>query len=62
LEEWLGKRWRTEVTLTTDATGVVRWRGFPGWYEARAQDGKKVAMCNLAKAHPTASVMLPETE
>ena len=35
IEEWLGKRWRTEVEATTDAAGIVRWRGFPGWYEAR---------------------------
>ena len=35
IEEWLGKRWRTKVEATTDAAGIVRWRGFPGWYEAR---------------------------
>jgi hypothetical protein len=33
MEEWLGKRWRTEVTLTTDANGRVQWRGFPGHYD-----------------------------
>ena len=33
LEEWLGKRWRTQVTLTTDVNGAVQWRGFPGWYD-----------------------------
>ena len=40
LREWLGKRWRTEVELTTDATGTARWRGFPGWYEAGSGDAK----------------------
>lgn len=34
LEEWIGRRWRTEATLRTDAAGKVSWRGFPGWYEA----------------------------
>lgn len=34
LEEWIGRKWHTEVTLKTDAKGRVSWRGFPGWYEA----------------------------
>lgn len=34
LEEWIGRKWHTEVTLKTDAKGKVSWRGFPGWYEA----------------------------
>jgi GH35 family endo-1,4-beta-xylanase len=62
LEEWLGKRWRTEVTLTTNAAGVVRWRGFPGWYEVKSQNGKRVVMCNLPMARPTTSVTLAATE
>jgi GH35 family endo-1,4-beta-xylanase len=33
LEEWIGQKWRTQVTVTTDAQGRVQWRGFPGWYE-----------------------------
>lgn len=33
LEEWLGKRWRTEAALTTDAAGRIAWRGFPGSYD-----------------------------
>lgn len=32
LEEWIGRRWRTDVTLKTDASGQVNWRGFPGDY------------------------------
>lgn len=36
LEEWIGRRWRTEVTLKTNATGRVKWRGFPGWYDVQA--------------------------
>lgn len=35
LEEWIGRRWHTEVTLQTDAAGGVKWRGFPGWYEVQ---------------------------
>jgi GH35 family endo-1,4-beta-xylanase len=41
LEEWIGKRWRTDVTLKTDAEGRVHWRGFPGWYEVTVA-GKKM--------------------
>lgn len=33
LEEWIGRKWHTEVTLKTDSKGKVSWRGFPGWYE-----------------------------
>ena len=35
-EEWISGKWRTEVTVRTDAQGIARWRGFPGWYEAQA--------------------------
>lgn len=34
--EWINGQWRTEVTVRTDAQGVARWRGFPGWYAASA--------------------------
>lgn len=37
LQEWIGRKWRTEVTVKTDAKGKVSWRGFPGWYELTAQ-------------------------
>ena len=59
LEEWLGKRWRTQVTLTTDAVGMVRWRGFPGWYQANLQDGSRIAMCNFTQTCPSTSLTLP---
>ncbi len=36
LEEWIGRKWHTEVTLKTDANGAVKWRGFPGWYDVMA--------------------------
>ena len=42
LEEWIGRRWHTEVTLKTDANGSVKWRGFPGWYEVQAAGQKSV--------------------
>lgn len=35
LEEWIGKRWHTELTARTDADGRLAFRGFPGWYEIR---------------------------
>ncbi|MBK8040510.1 MAG: endo-1,4-beta-xylanase [Verrucomicrobiaceae bacterium] len=37
LQEWIGRKWHTEVTVKTDAKGKVSWRGFPGWYEVTAQ-------------------------
>lgn len=40
LEEWIGRRWHTEVTLRTDAEGCAKWRGFPGWYEVQAKGMK----------------------
>lgn len=42
LEEWIGRRWNTEVTLKTDASGHVKWRGFPGWYEVQLAGQKAV--------------------
>lgn len=46
LEEWIGRRWRTEVTVKTNAQGKVSWRGFPGWYEV---SGDGVQMLREAK-------------
>jgi len=42
LEEWIGRRWHTEVTLKADANGSVKWRGFPGWYQVQATGQKPV--------------------
>lgn len=60
LEEWLGKRWRTELSLTTDAAGIVRWRGFTGWYEvSEGEGGAVLTMCNFTRAHPSSSTIIP---
>lgn len=60
LEEWLGKRWRTELTLTTNADGMVHWRGFPGWYQVSPQDGKQtLPLSQFTRAQPSASIILP---
>ncbi len=42
LEEWIGRKWHTEITVKTDAKGAVQWRGFPGWYEVQAASQKPV--------------------
>jgi GH35 family endo-1,4-beta-xylanase len=42
LEEWISRKWHTEVRLKTDAKGKVSWRGFPGWYEVTAQGSKSL--------------------
>ena len=52
LEEWIGKKWHTEVTLKTDAKGRVNWRGFPGWYVATVASETKAV--SLMKANPAA--------
>jgi GH35 family endo-1,4-beta-xylanase len=44
LEEWIGRNWHTEVTLKTDESGLVKWRGFPGWYEVHAEGQKPVVL------------------
>ena len=50
LEEWIGKQWRTDLTLKTDAEGQVQWRGFPGWYEVTF--GSRSQSLPLTKARP----------
>jgi len=56
LEEWIGQKWRTEVTLKTDAEGRINWRGFPGWYDVKAVSQTKSVQ--LTKAQPKAPVTL----
>jgi GH35 family endo-1,4-beta-xylanase len=57
IEEWLGKRWRTEAELTTNARGEIRWRGFPGRYEA-VIDGTTVPFL-ASSASPAAVASMP---
>jgi GH35 family endo-1,4-beta-xylanase len=49
LEEWIGRRWNTTVTLTTGNEGDVRWRGFPGWYEVANKAGEKIATVEVTR-------------
>lgn len=55
-EEWIGRRWSTTVTLTTDKSGMVRWRGFPGYYEVRTKGGAPAAGFEVTKAAPGGKV------
>jgi endo-1,4-beta-xylanase len=57
LEEWLGRRWTTRITLTTGKGGTVRWRGFPGHYQLEA--GEHNREFTVSKAIPAAMVELP---
>jgi len=50
LEEWIGQKWHTEVTLKTDASGHVSWRGFPGWYEVST--ASQTMPISITKAKP----------
>lgn len=58
LEEWIGRRWNTTVTLTTGKGGIVRWRGFPGWYDIRAKDGGGAGSFEVTKAVPSGNADL----
>ncbi len=55
LEEWIGQKWHTEVTLKTDADGRVNWRGFPGWYEVSSTS--KMQAVQLIQNKPNAAVI-----
>lgn len=56
LEEWIGRRWNTTVTVTTGKDGIVRWRGFPGWYDVRTKDGS--GTFQITKSAPSGNVDL----
>jgi endo-1,4-beta-xylanase len=56
LQEWIGRRWNTTVTLTTGKGGIVRWRGFPGWYDVSTKTGDSVASFEATKAVPSGTV------
>ena len=49
LEEWIGRRWNTTVTLTTGKDGEVRWRGFPGWYDVSHKAGDKIGTMKITR-------------
>jgi GH35 family endo-1,4-beta-xylanase len=60
MEEWLGKRWRTEVTLTTDAAGRVEWRGFPGHYDIKIAGGSNATgRFSVSMRKPSSTATLP---
>ena len=45
-EEWIGNRWHTRQTVTSDANGIVKRRGFRGSYQLR------VSAARTAPFHP----------
>lgn len=55
IEEWLGKRWKTELRLKTNAAGEVTWRGFPGWYELSSSAIGSPVQVNCSTANPQAT-------
>lgn len=57
MEEWLGKHWRTEAELTTDASGTISWRGFPGWYDLTSPDGESIKF-QVTLKNPSAAASL----
>jgi GH35 family endo-1,4-beta-xylanase len=57
-EEWVGKRWHTRETLTTDAAGRVSWRGFKGSYCLTA-DGQATPRFQPGTPAAPASINLP---
>ncbi|WP_367872312.1 endo-1,4-beta-xylanase [Luteolibacter sp. Populi] len=59
LEEWLGRRWTTALTVTTGDDGVARWRGFPGEYDLTTGTGEKGRPFAVSKALPDVTVGKP---
>jgi endo-1,4-beta-xylanase len=60
LEEWLGRRWRTELVLTTNDAGRIEWRGFPGQYDIMLTKGAKSAgKFTIGMKKPSGAVTLP---
>jgi endo-1,4-beta-xylanase len=59
LEEWIGRRWRTELTATTDSAGRITWRGFPGVYEVRCGEAPPMLTNMIRAAGDGAEVKLP---
>ena len=45
-EDWIGQRWHTRQTVTSDASGMVKWRGFKGTYRL------SVGAAKTAPIHP----------
>ena len=58
LEEWLGKKWTTNITLTTDKEGKVSWRGFPGIYDLEAISKTTATSVSLTKSNPAAEIKI----
>ena len=42
-ENLILKQWHTHKILTSDARGIIRWRGFKGTYQIIGSDGKSTA-------------------
>ncbi len=49
LEEWVGRRWTTTVSVTTGKGGEVRWRGFPGWYDISNKAGDEIGTVKVTR-------------
>ena len=63
VRDLFGKTWRTDLTLETDAAGVLRFRGFRGDYELTATlpDGRPFrAPLSLRRSRPDPAAPVPE--
>lgn len=56
-EQLVKDEWSPQLHLKTDASGVARFRGFPGEYQARLSGGS-CSTIDLKKDHPTATISL----
>jgi endo-1,4-beta-xylanase len=54
LEEWITKRWHTQLTAKTNAQGQLTFRGFPGWYEVT--HANQTHLLPLTTDKPTATL------
>jgi GH35 family endo-1,4-beta-xylanase len=60
MEEWIGKRWHTDVTLTSDTSGRIKWRGFPGSYNINHTGHSNTSVrVSVTMSKPASSAILP---
>ncbi len=57
-EDWIGQRWHTRQTVTSDAEGMVKWRGFKGTYHIGIGDAKTLPF-HPGSADSLVSVKVP---
>jgi endo-1,4-beta-xylanase len=58
-ENLILRQWHTRETLTSDASGIIRWRGFKGFYQLITGDGKSSAALRPGSPQVPGKFVLP---